>query len=396
MGVQAHEVEARRPRLGEMGAVDADVRHRRAGKRIDVVIAEAADEERAVVEVELLAAHLELPDAEALAPGLHHLAADDQLDLRRVKVGAFRRPGTEVGERDSQNGFSAHARYKARRGCGELRPFRSFNRHASDGDIARDYRRAHFHAHLSLLLVEVAAHPGVIDKCLRRRLDLDVAVDPTPLVHRAHQPLARRLRVRDLGDDDVLRAELDEVGYLVLLRPAVVVDARDRPPVEVEPPRRLDAADLQPNALAAPFLGDHDCPAVAAPAHELVADRLVVLVAQHVPALAHPLLADALCLPHRRHADLPLPAGGNGRDVWLEVIRLRELVGGSEIPFAAERDRVLLAEDRVHHRRMPRAESIGDRLRRHNSQHRRGAGANPHWHFNCVHHGMYYTKTAPR
>ena len=36
----------------------------------------------------------------------------------------------------------------------------------------------------------------------------------------------------------------------------------------------------------------------------------------------------------------------------------------------------------------------GGALRVGNSQHRRGAGANPHWHFNCVHHGVYYTKTA--
>ena len=100
--MQAHEVEARRAGLREVRAVEVAVGGREARHRVDVVIAKAAHVERLAVQVQLLAAHLEFPDAEALAPRLDDLPVLHEVHARRVEVGMFRRPGTEVRKRNFQ------------------------------------------------------------------------------------------------------------------------------------------------------------------------------------------------------------------------------------------------------------------------------------------------------
>ena len=80
-------------------------------------------------------------------------------------------------------------------------------------------------------------------------------------------------------------------------------DMGDRLSVHPEPALARDAADLQPDALAAPRLGNRHPLAVAADAHVLVADRLLVIVAKDVPALSLAGAADALRLPAAGNLD---------------------------------------------------------------------------------------------
>ena len=78
-----------------MRAVEVAVGRREARHRVDVVVAEAAHVERLAVQVELLAAHLELAHAEAFAPRVDDLPVLHQIHPRRVEVGMFRRPRAE-------------------------------------------------------------------------------------------------------------------------------------------------------------------------------------------------------------------------------------------------------------------------------------------------------------
>ena len=99
--VQAGEVVAGRPHLRHLApAVVAVADPVGSDDGLDVVVTDAPDVERASVEEELPAAHLELAHAETLAARLQHLAVRrDELDLRRVEVWRFRRPRTKVRKR---------------------------------------------------------------------------------------------------------------------------------------------------------------------------------------------------------------------------------------------------------------------------------------------------------
>ena len=72
---------------------------RHAGDGIHAVVAEPAQKVRMVVQVERVATHLELADAEPFAPRLHDDSVLDQLDDARVEVWMLRRPGPEGWER---------------------------------------------------------------------------------------------------------------------------------------------------------------------------------------------------------------------------------------------------------------------------------------------------------
>ena len=100
--VKPDVVEAARPRLHQVIQVVLARRRRHAGDRIRSVIPEPAEEEALAVQVELLAAHFELPDAEALLPRLHDLAVLQELDLRPVEVRMLGGPGAEVPKRNFQ------------------------------------------------------------------------------------------------------------------------------------------------------------------------------------------------------------------------------------------------------------------------------------------------------
>jgi hypothetical protein len=65
------------------------------------VEAAAAHEERLVIEIEVLTSHLELADAEPLAPRLDDNAVLDKLDNARVEIRMFRRPSAKVAEREA-------------------------------------------------------------------------------------------------------------------------------------------------------------------------------------------------------------------------------------------------------------------------------------------------------
>ena len=95
--VEAHKVEAGRTRLPQMGQMRLAIGRRQARQGIDAVVAEATQEVRTVVQVERLAAHLDLAHAEALAPSLDDIPlAVQKRDLGPVEVGMLRGPGAEV------------------------------------------------------------------------------------------------------------------------------------------------------------------------------------------------------------------------------------------------------------------------------------------------------------
>ena len=89
---------------------------------------------------------------------------------------------------------------------------------------------------LGALGIKVAAHPRIVDVCLRRGLQLDVAVESAPAVHCAEKTLARRNLVARLRDHDCVRAWRNEVGDVVLVRAAVAIYQRHLPVVNPEPP----------------------------------------------------------------------------------------------------------------------------------------------------------------
>ena len=189
-------------------------------------------------------------------------------------------------------------------------------------------------------LVEVAAYPRVVDERPRRRLDLDVAIDAAPAMHRAHQSLAGRTHVVHLRYNRSVRAGRDEIGHFVFVRPAIAVHERDLLPVHPEPSARLHAADLQPDALAGPGRRDRDRLAVPAVAHVLVADRLGVVVPHRIPALGLSRFAHALRLPASRDAYL-----ARIRPIRIAVEMLPHPVPprhrhglGKKLPFAAKRE----------------------------------------------------------
>ena len=209
--------------------------------------------------------------------------------------------------------------------------------------------------HLRRLLVEQAAHPGVVDERLRRRLELHVAVDTAPAVHGAEEALAGRHVVLHLRHDRRVRAGRHEVRHVVLVRAAVVVHERHLPVVHPEPAHGLHAADLEPHALALPRGGDRHRLAVPAVPHVLVADGLRVVVALLVPAVAHAGLAHALRLPAGGHLDRALVGPYFCLvERFPDAVPLQVAALSGEFPLPAQRDDAprFVPHHRVHHRGM--------------------------------------------
>ena len=102
---------------------------------------------------------------------------------------------------------------------------------------------------LGTLAIEVSAHPCVVNERLRRGLQLYVAVDAAPSVGVVEASLSALQGVIDLGDDFGLATWRHAVRHVVLVGTAVVGHMRDLLPVDPEPPLRIDAANLQPNAF---------------------------------------------------------------------------------------------------------------------------------------------------
>ena len=87
VGMHAHVVEAGRLQHLEVCEVEVPVRRRNASRGIHEVVSAAPDVERLVVQVEVPAAHFELPHAEALKPRMDDLPVRrDKIDPCRVEV----------------------------------------------------------------------------------------------------------------------------------------------------------------------------------------------------------------------------------------------------------------------------------------------------------------------
>ena len=96
-------VESGRLYLAREGAVELAVRRRRALNRKEGVPPCPAHEERPAVQIELLAADLQLAHAEALVPRLHYPPPLHEIHARRVEVRMRGRPGPEGSEREFQD-----------------------------------------------------------------------------------------------------------------------------------------------------------------------------------------------------------------------------------------------------------------------------------------------------
>ena len=338
--VEPREIEAGLAGLRQMRPVQVAVRRRDARDGVDVVVAEAAHEERTVVEEELPSPHFELPDAETLAAGVDDAPALDELDDAGVEVGMLRRPRPQGRQRQPQDRF---LRVRRRRGLGRAALH-------GEPDPARGAAGPRDgHVRLGGAPVEVSAHPGVVDERRRGGLELHVAIQAAPAVHRAHQPLARRSQVGDLRHHGGVRAGDDEVGDLVFARGAVVLVQRHLPVVHPDVGAGLRAADFEPDALSGPVGGDFDGLPIPAAAQVHVADGLGAVVAAIVPARGHPRLSDALRLPAARDEDLARP-----RPLRAALEMLPDAVarpaGGGELPFAPQRKDApgLVAQHGIH------------------------------------------------
>ena len=342
--VEPCEVEARLAHHPYEAAALAAVGQEISVDRVHVVEAAAPHEERLAVEVEVLAAHFQLANAEALAACLQHGGSVAKRDFRDVEVRVLGVPRTEVGQR--------HAQHVLPELCG-LRRHGALDVRAQHHSARNRLRRVHEHVHLGALRVEVAAHPCVVDVRRGRRLQLDAAQKPAPAAGGLRRAPLRRKRIGGLRHDLRLFAWLDERSDLVLARRAEVVYVGDRHVVHPEPALAADAANLEPDALAAPFFGDLHLAAIPSVADEAVLQREP---AARVPSVAatrgeRAWLADALPLPCAGHAYPAL--------AWPFVgVRHLRAVGpglhGGESPLAAEVDDCagLVAADRVHHGRV--------------------------------------------
>ena len=219
------------------------------------------------------------------------------------------------------------------------------------------------HVYLRRLLVEQAAHPGVVDERLRRRLQLDVAVDAAPTVHGAEEPLARRANVVHLDDDRGLGSRGHEVGDFVLVRAAVVLVEGDLGFVDPEPAARLHAPDLEPYALPFPPGGNFHRLAVPAVPHVLVSDGFCVMVPDEIPALAHAGRAYALRLPAAGHAKrLRARPRLDAVEVPFPPHVVASAASHRKLPLPAQRQDAprLVSQDGVHHGRMFLAPAPGE------------------------------------
>ena len=186
-----------------------------------------------------------------------------------------------------------------------------------------------------------------------RRLQLYASQKPAPAAGGLRRAPLRRKRIGGLRHDLRLFAWLDERSDFVLARRAEVVYVGDRHVVHPEPALAADAANLEPDALAAPFFGDLHLAAVPSVADEAVLQREP---AARVPSVAatrgqRAWLADALPLPCA--GNLYRAFAGPFRKVW----HLRAVgpgLHGGESPLAAEVDDRAgrVAADWVHHGRM--------------------------------------------
>ena len=271
--VKPHKVESRPSRLGEMLTVDVAIGGRETSQRVDAVVAESAEKERPTVQAELPAADLDLTDAKPLEARMRDRASAHKLYAPRVEVRMLGRPRAEILERQADDGLPVTCRHDG---------YGSFNAETHVALVA-SFESAHLHMRLRRSRVEISAHPRVVDVGLRRRLQLDVAIDAAPAVDVAHQPLARRHQVAHLRSYLRRPSWRHVIRYLVLIRATVVVYERHRRPVDVEASVGLDASDLEPDAAAAPCGGYLDLPAVLADAHEQVSYRLGTVVSDNVP-----------------------------------------------------------------------------------------------------------------
>ncbi len=229
--------------------------------------------------------------------------------------------------------------------------------------------RTHRHVNLCRLLVKIAAHPGVVDERLRRRLYLDVADDPAPAVLAAGDAAAR--------GDGVIRTDhherglswLHEICYLPFPCADTGIEKRHGVSVHIAPTAGAYAADLEPETAVLPIRRNRHILPVPARSRVEMAQVLFDGVGAEMRNTL-PGLSNAARLPAAGDGDavdgvragrgIPLVALSSPADAVLHLLQRpaghRAVRTLDKLPFARERDVLLpLRPDRrVDHGRASR------------------------------------------